>query len=176
MILEELELAKRRGALISAELVGTYDADALHMTMPMKLALEPSRHAKDHADAAFNGACGDITLMDHAPTTSLNLAQADLWPARFQARGKFDKVVTGHLRAPQDGLRSVLSAGHTSQRAAADNYYVNRSDCDWITYKVPPRLKSIRASIALVWCTNAALLCKEEGSQWSVVPLLVPRN
>ena len=117
LILEELEHAKRRGAKIYAEFLGSgMTADAFHMTAPspggvgaarsMVLALRDS--GRNLADVAYINAHGTSTeLNDLGETQAI---KATFGPQAYKLAISSSKSVFGHLLGASGGAEAVVSA------------------------------------------------------------------
>ena len=129
LILEELEMAKRRGAQIYAEIVGYgMSGDAYHMTAPSKTATAPSRVMQAALDSAGVGpemvdyinAHGTSTPHnDRIETTAIKRAFGD---HAHKLAICSTKSMTGHLLGAAGGLEAGITALSVShQRRAADD-------------------------------------------------------
>jgi len=117
LILEELEHAKRRGARIYAEFLGSgMTADAFHMTAPspggvgaarsMLLALRDS--GRNLSDVAYVNAHGTSTeLNDLGETQAI---KATFGPHAYKLAISSSKSVFGHLLGASGGAEAVVSA------------------------------------------------------------------
>jgi 3-oxoacyl-[acyl-carrier-protein] synthase II len=172
MILEELELAKRRGARIYAELVGYgMTADAFHLTMPDETGSGAIRvMQKTLRDAAIEPErVGYINA--HGTSTPYNDKFETL--AIRQTFGKHayklgvssTKSMTGHLLGAAGGIEGVFSALaiHRKMLPPTINYVNPDPDCDLDYIPNVPRAAEVEFALSNSFGfggTNAALLFK----------------
>ena len=172
MILEELELAKRRGAKIYAELVGYgMAADAFHLTMPDETGSGARRvMQKTMKDAGITPEqVGYINA--HGTSTPYNdkfetLAIRDTFGAHaYKLAVSSTKSMTGHLLGAAGGIEGVFSvlAIHRSTLPPTINYDTPDPDCDLDYVPNEPRQKEVEYALSNSFGfggTNAALLFK----------------
>ena len=172
MILEELELAKRRGARIYAELVGYgMTADAFHLTMPDETGSGAIRvMQKTMRDAGVEPEqVGYINA--HGTSTPYNdkfetLAIRETFGKHaYKLAVSSTKSMTGHLLGAAGGIEGVFSALAIHRKALPPtiNYVNPDPDCD-LDY-VPNVPRQVEVDYALsnsfgFGGTNAALLFK----------------
>ncbi|MBC8029448.1 MAG: beta-ketoacyl-ACP synthase II [Pyrinomonadaceae bacterium] len=181
MILEELELAKRRGARIYAEVVGYgMTADAFHLTMPDETGSGAIRvMQKTIRDAGIQPEqVGYINA--HGTSTPYNDKFETL--AIRQTFGKHayklavssTKSMTGHLLGAAGGIEGVFSvlAIHRKMLPPTINYVNPDPDCDLDYIPNVPRPAEVEYALSNSFGfggTNAALLFKRyEDSSGSV--------
>ncbi len=172
MILEELELAKNRGAHIYAEVVGYgMTADAFHLTMPdetgsgaVRVMQKTLRDAGVQPEqVGYINAHGTSTpYNDKFETLAIKKTFGD--HARKLAVSS-TKSMTGHLLGAAGGIEGVFSALalHRSMLPPTINYINPDPDCD-LDY-VPNEARKAEVEYALsnsfgFGGTNAALLFK----------------
>ena len=172
MILEELELAKRRGAKIYAELVGYgMTADAFHLTMPdetgsgairvMQKTLrdagaEPERvgYINAHGTSTpYNDKFETLAIRQTFGKHAYNLAVSST------------KSMTGHLLGAAGGIEGVFSALaiHRKMLPPTINYVNPDPDCDLDYIPNHPRSAEVEYALSNSFGfggTNAALLFK----------------
>jgi len=172
MILEELELAKRRGAKIYAELVGYgMTADAFHLTMPdetgsgairvMQKTLrdagaEPERvgYINAHGTSTpYNDKFETLAIKQTFGKHAYNLAVSST------------KSMTGHLLGAAGGIEGVFSALaiHRKMLPPTINYVNPDPDCDLDYIPNQPRPAEVEYALSNSFGfggTNAALLFK----------------
>lgn len=172
MILEELELAKRRGARIYAELVGYgMTADAFHLTMPDETGSGAIRAMrKTIRDAGIQPEqVGYINA--HGTSTPFNDKFETL--AIRQTFGKHayklavssTKSMTGHLLGAAGGIEGVFSvlSIHRNVLPPTINYLNPDPDCDLDYIPNVPREAEVEYALSNSFGfggTNAALLFK----------------
>ena len=172
MILEELELAKRRGARIYAELVGYgMTADAFHLTMPDETGSGAIRvMQKTIRDAGIQPEqVGYINA--HGTSTPYNDKFETL--AIRQTFGKHayklavssTKSMTGHLLGAAGGIEGVFSALSLYRKVLPPtiNYVNPDPDCDLDYVPNEPRHAEVEYALSNSFGfggTNAALLFK----------------
>jgi 3-oxoacyl-[acyl-carrier-protein] synthase II len=172
MILEELELAKRRGAKIYAELVGYgMTADAFHLTMPDETgsgairvmqktlrdaAIEPERvgYINAHGTSTpYNDKFETLAIRETFGKHAYNLAVSST------------KSMTGHLLGAAGGIEGVFSALaiHRKMLPPTINYVNPDPDCDLDYVPNVPRPAEVEFALSNSFGfggTNAALLFK----------------
>jgi 3-oxoacyl-[acyl-carrier-protein] synthase II len=172
MILEELELAKRRGAKIYAELVGYgMTADAFHLTMPDETgsgairvmqktlrdaAIEPERvgYINAHGTSTpYNDKFETLAIRQTFGKHAYNLAVSST------------KSMTGHLLGAAGGIEGVFSALaiHRKMLPPTINYVNPDPDCDLDYIPNVPRAAEVEFALSNSFGfggTNAALLFK----------------
>jgi 3-oxoacyl-[acyl-carrier-protein] synthase II len=172
LILEELELAKRRGARIYAELVGYgMTADAFHLTMPDETGSGAIRvMQKTIRDAGIRPEeVGYINA--HGTSTPYNDKFETL--AIRQTFGKHayklavssTKSMTGHLLGAAGGIEGVFSVLSLYRRVLPPtiNYVNPDPDCDLDYVPNEPRCAEVEYALSNSFGfggTNAALLFK----------------
>jgi 3-oxoacyl-[acyl-carrier-protein] synthase II len=173
LVLEELQLALRRGAKIYAELVGYgMSADAYHMTAPepegvgaitsMRLALEAARLNPEDVD--YINAHGTSTPMGDAAET--RAIKKVFGGHAYGLAVSSVKSMTGHLLGAAGGVESVatvLTIYHDLIPPTV-NYDEPDPDCD-LDY-VPNKARQAEVSVALTNSfgfggTNATLVFKQ---------------
>jgi len=172
MILEELELAKRRGAKIYAEIVGYgASADAFHLTMPdetgsgarrvMQKTLKDAGVAPDQV--GYINAHGTSTPYNDKFET---LAIKETFGAHaYKLAVSSTKSMTGHLLGAAGGIESVFSVLtlHRNVIAPTINYVNPDPDCDLDYVPNEPREAKVEYVLSNSFGfggTNAALLFK----------------
>ena len=172
MILEELELAKQRGAKIYAELVGYgMAADAFHLTMPDETGSGARRvMQKTIKDAGI--APEQVGYINaHGTSTPYNdkfetLAIRETFGAHaYKLAVSSTKSMTGHLLGAAGGIESVFSvlAIHRNTLPPTINYDNPDPDCDLDYVPNEPRQKEVEYALSNSFGfggTNAALLFK----------------
>ena len=172
MILEELELAKRRGARIYAELVGYgMTADAFHLTMPDETGSGAIRvMQKTMLDAGIQpDQVGYINA--HGTSTPYNdkfetLAIRETFGKHaFKLAVSSTKSMTGHLLGAAGGIEGVFSALaiHRNVLPPTINYVNPDPDCDLDYVPNVPREAKVEYALSNSFGfggTNAALLFK----------------
>jgi len=172
VILEELEHAKRRGAVILAELVGYgANSDAYHVTAPspegvgaarcMELALRSAQMKPE--EVGYINAHGTSTpINDASETTAIKTVFKD--HARKLAVSS-TKSMTGHMLGAAGGAEAVISVLALARNAIPPtiNYTTPDPACD-LDY-VPNQAREIRVNAAMsnsfgFGGTNAVLLFK----------------
>lgn len=172
MILEELELAKRRGARIYAELVGYgMTADAFHLTMPDETgsgairvmqktlrdaAIEPERvgYINAHGTSTpYNDKFETLAIRQTFGKHAYNLAVSST------------KSMTGHLLGAAGGIEGVFSALaiHRKMLPPTINYVNPDPECDLDYIPNVPRAAEVEFALSNSFGfggTNAALLFK----------------
>ncbi len=156
VVLEEYELAKRRGAFIYAELVGFgTNSDAYHMTAPsesgegaaecMRLALEDA--GLNPQDVDYINAHGTSTPQgDIAETLAVKAAFGD---HAYRLVVSSTKSMTGHMLGAAGGAEAIFSILALRDQVAPPtiNYETPDPDCD-LDY-VPNRARQMRLEVAL---------------------------
>ncbi|HKY29148.1 MAG TPA: beta-ketoacyl-ACP synthase II [Pyrinomonadaceae bacterium] len=172
MILEELELAKRRGAHIYAEVVGYgMTADAFHLTMPDESGsgavrvMQKTLHdaGVQPEQVGYINAHGTSTpYNDKFETLAIKKTFGD---HAYRLAVSSTKSMTGHLLGAAGGIEGVFSALalHKKMLPPTINYVNPDPDCD-LDY-VPNQARSADVEYALsnsfgFGGTNAALLFK----------------
>jgi 3-oxoacyl-[acyl-carrier-protein] synthase II len=172
MILEELELAKRRGARIYAELVGYgMTADAFHLTMPDESGSGAIRvMQKTMRDAGIQPEeVGYINA--HGTSTPYNdkfetLAIKKTFGAHaYKLAVSSTKSMTGHLLGAAGGIEGVFSvlSLHRKVLPPTINYVNSDPDCDLDYVPNEPRPAEVQYALSNSFGfggTNAALLFK----------------
>jgi 3-oxoacyl-[acyl-carrier-protein] synthase II len=172
MILEELEHAKRRGAVILAELVGYgANSDAYHVTAPspegagaarcMELALRSAQMKPE--EVGYITAHGTSTqINDASETTAIKTVFKD--HARKLAVSS-TKSMTGHMLGAAGGAEAVISVLALARNAIPPtiNYTTPDPACD-LDY-VPNQAREVRVNAVMsnsfgFGGTNAVLLFK----------------
>jgi 3-oxoacyl-[acyl-carrier-protein] synthase II len=137
MVLEEYEIAKKRGAKIYAELVGYgMSADAYHMTAPnmdgprrsMRNALQNAQVAPDQVQ--FVNAHGTSTPLGDTNETNAIKAAFGAHAANLVVNST--KSMTGHLLGGAGGLESVFTvlSIHHQVSPPTINIFEQDPDCD----------------------------------------------
>jgi len=172
VVLEELELARRRGARIYAELVGYgMSADAYHITAPsedgngavrvMQLALKKAGIGPEQVD--YVNAHGTSTpFNDRLETLAIKRCFGE--HARRVAISS-TKSMTGHLLGGAGGLEAGISALAVYHQAVPPTVNLDNSDPDCDLDYVPHSSRQLKIQYALsnsfgFGGTNAALLFK----------------
>lgn len=172
IILEELELAKKRGATIFAELVGYgANSDAYHVTAPspggegaarcMRLALESAGMNGD--EVGYINAHGTSTpLNDATETVAIKKVFGD--HARRLAISS-TKSMTGHMLGAAGGAEAVISVLALLRNVLPPtaNYVTPDPDCDLDYVPNQPRELRVQAAMSNSFGfggTNAVLLFK----------------
>jgi 3-oxoacyl-[acyl-carrier-protein] synthase II len=172
MVLEELEVARRRGARIYAELVGYgMSADAYHITAPsedgngalrvMQLALKKAGIEPEQVD--YINAHGTSTpFNDRLETLAIKRCFGE--HARRIAISS-TKSMTGHLLGGAGGLEAGISALAVYHQAVPPTVNLDTPDPDCDLDYVPHSSRSMKIQYALsnsfgFGGTNAALLFK----------------
>lgn len=172
MILEELELAKRRGARIYAEIVGYgMAADAFHLTMPDETGSGARRvMERTIKDAGIQPEqIGYINA--HGTSTPYNdkfetLAIKDTFGDHaYKLAVSSTKSMTGHLLGAAGGIEGVFSvlAIHRNMLPPTINYVNPDPDCDLDYVPNTPRKAVVDYALSNSFGfggTNAALLFK----------------
>ena len=172
MVLEELELAKRRGARIYAELVGYgMTADAFHLTMPDETGSGAIRvMQKTIRDAGIQPEqVGYINA--HGTSTPYNdkfetLAIRQTFGAHaYKLAVSSTKSMTGHLLGAAGGIEGVFSVLSLYRKVLPPTInYVNADpDCDLDYVPNQPREAEVEYALSNSFGfggTNAALLFK----------------
>jgi 3-oxoacyl-[acyl-carrier-protein] synthase II len=172
VILEELEHAKRRGAVILAELVGyAANSDAYHVTAPspegvgaarcMELALRSAQMKPE--EVGYINAHGTSTpINDASETTAIKTVFKD--HARKLAVSS-TKSMTGHMLGAAGGAEAVISVLALARNAIPPtiNYTTPDPACD-LDY-VPNQAREVRVNAVMsnsfgFGGTNAVLLFK----------------
>ncbi len=172
MILEELELAKRRGARIYAELVGYgMTADAFHLTMPDETGSGAIRvMQKTITDAGIQpeqvgyiNAHGTSTpYNDKFETLAIRKTFGD---HAYKLAVSSTKSMTGHLLGAAGGIEGVFSvlSIHRKMLPPTINYVNPDPDCDLDYVPNEPRAAEVEYALSNSFGfggTNAALLFK----------------
>ncbi|HEY2976248.1 MAG TPA: beta-ketoacyl-ACP synthase II [Pyrinomonadaceae bacterium] len=172
LILEELELAKRRGARIYAELVGYgMTADAFHLTMPDETGSGAIRvMRKTIRDAGIQPEqVGYINA--HGTSTPYNdkfetLAIRQTFGAHaYKLAVSSTKSMTGHLLGAAGGIEGVFSVLSLYRKVLPPtiNYFNPDPDCDLDYVPNEPRNAEVEYALSNSFGfggTNAALLFK----------------
>ena len=172
MILEELEMAKARGARIYAELVGYgMTADAFHLTMPDETGSGAIRvMQKTIRDAGIQPEqVGYINA--HGTSTPYNdkfetLAIKQTFGAHaYKLAVSSTKSMTGHLLGAAGGIEGVFSvlSLHRKVLPPTINYVNSDPDCDLDYVPNQPREAEVEYALSNSFGfggTNAALLFK----------------
>ncbi len=172
LILEELEMAKRRGARIYAELVGYgMTADAFHLTMPDETGSGAIRvMQKTIRDAGIQPEqIGYINA--HGTSTPYNdkfetLAIRQTFGAHaYKLAVSSTKSMTGHLLGAAGGIEGVFSvlSLHRKVLPPTINYVNPDPDCDLDYVPNQPREAEVEYALSNSFGfggTNAALLFK----------------
>ncbi len=172
LILEELELAKRRGARIYAELVGYgMTADAFHLTMPDETGSGAIRvMQKTIRDAGIQPEqVGYINA--HGTSTPYNdkfetLAIKQTFGAHaYKLAVSSTKSMTGHLLGAAGGIEGVFSVLSLYRKVLPPtiNYVHPDPDCDLDYVPNEPRKAEVEYALSNSFGfggTNAALLFK----------------
>lgn len=172
VILEELELAKRRGARIYAELVGYgMTADAFHITMPDETGSGAIRvMQKALKDAGVEPVQVDY-INAHGTSTPYNdkfetfAIRQTFGDHAYKLAVSSTKSMTGHLLGAAGGIEGVFSvlAIHHKIIPPTINYVNPDPDCDLDYVPNEPREKEVRYALSNSFGfggTNAALLFK----------------
>jgi 3-oxoacyl-[acyl-carrier-protein] synthase II len=172
LILEELELAKRRGARIYAELVGYgMTADAFHLTMPDETGSGAIRvMQKTLRDAGISpeqvgyiNAHGTSTpYNDKFETLAIKKTFGD---HAYKLAVSSTKSITGHLLGAAGGIEGVFSvlSLHRKVLPPTINYVNPDPDCDLDYVPNKPRNAEVEYALSNSFGfggTNAALLFK----------------
>ena len=172
VILEELEMAKRRGATIYAEMVGYgMSGDAYHMTAPsedgdgayrvMKAAIDSAGIGPDRVD--YINAHGTSTPHnDRIETTAIKRTFGD--HARKLAVSS-TKSMTGHLLGAAGGLEAGITALSVRHQRVAPTINLETPDEGLDLDYVPQQARDMKIEYALsnsfgFGGTNGALLFK----------------
>jgi len=172
MILEELEMAKRRGARIYAELVGYgMTADAFHLTMPDETGSGAIRvMQKTLRDAGIEPErVGYINA--HGTSTPYNdkfetlAIRQTFGEHAYKLAVSSTKSMTGHLLGAAGGIEGVFSALaiHRKMLPPTINYVNPDPDCDLDYIPNAPRRAEVEYALSNSFGfggTNAALLFK----------------
>ena len=175
MVLEELEMAKRRGARIYAELVGYgMTADAFHLTMPDESGSGAIRvMQKTIRDAGIQPEqVGYINA--HGTSTPYNdkfetLAIRQTFGAHaYKLAVSSTKSMTGHLLGAAGGIEGVFSVLSLYRKVLPPtiNYVNSDPDCDLDYIPNQPREAEVEYALSNSFGfggTNAALLFKRYG-------------
>lgn len=173
LILEELEMAKRRGARIYAEIVGYgMSGDAYHMTAPVEDgdgAVRVMHAALDRAGVAptvvdYINAHGTSTPHnDRIETTAIKRTFGD---HAYQLAVSSTKSMTGHLLGAAGGLEAGITALAVKNQMAPPTINLDAPDegCD-LDY-VPNKARAMKIDYALsnsfgFGGTNGSLLFKK---------------
>ena len=172
MVLEELELAKRRGARIYAELVGYgMTADAFHLTMPdetgsgaIRVMQKTIRDAGIHPEqVGYINAHGTSTPYNDKFET---LAIRQTFGAHaYKLAVSSTKSMTGHLLGAAGGIEGVFSVLSLYRKVLPPtiNYVNPDPDCDLDYVPNQPRKAEVEYALSNSFGfggTNAALLFK----------------
>lgn len=172
MILEELELAKRRGARIYAELVGYgMTADAFHLTMPdetgsgaIRVMQKTIRDAQiQPEEVGYINAHGTSTPYNDKFET---LAIRQTFGAHaYKLAVSSTKSITGHLLGAAGGIEGVFSVLSLYNKVLPPtiNYVNSDPDCDLDYVPNEPRQAEVEYALSNSFGfggTNAALLFK----------------
>ena len=172
MILEELEMAKRRGARIYAELVGyAMTADAFHLTMPdetgsgaIRVMQKAVRDAGIQPEqVGYINAHGTSTpYNDKFETLAIKQTFGD---HAYKLAVSSTKSMTGHLLGAAGGIEGVFSvlSLHRKVLPPTINYVNPDPDCDLDYVPNEPRQAEVEYALSNSFGfggTNAALLFK----------------
>jgi 3-oxoacyl-[acyl-carrier-protein] synthase II len=172
MILEELELARRRGARIYAELVGYgMTADAFHLTMPdetgsgaIRVMLKTIRDAGiEPEQVGYINAHGTSTpYNDKFETLAIRKTFGE---HAYKLAVSSTKSMTGHLLGAAGGIEGVFSVLSLYRKVLPPTInYVNADpDCDLDYVPNQPREAEVEYALSNSFGfggTNAALLFK----------------
>jgi 3-oxoacyl-[acyl-carrier-protein] synthase II len=172
MILEELELAKRRGARIYAELVGYgMTADAFHLTMPdetgsgaIRVMQKTLRDAGIQPEqVGYINAHGTSTpYNDKFETLAIRKTFGD---HAYKLAVSSTKSMTGHLLGAAGGIEGVFSVLSLYRKVLPPtiNYVNPDPDCDLDYVPNKPREAEVEYALSNSFGfggTNAALLFK----------------
>jgi len=175
MILEELELAKRRGARIYAELVGYgMTADAFHLTMPdetgsgaIRVMQKTLRDANISPEqVGYINAHGTSTpYNDKFETLAIRKTFGD---HAYKLAVSSTKSMTGHLLGAAGGIEGVFSvlSLHRKVLPPTINYVNPDPDCDLDYVPNVPREAEVEYALSNSFGfggTNASLLFKRYG-------------
>ncbi|MCK4911005.1 MAG: beta-ketoacyl-ACP synthase II [Thermodesulfovibrionales bacterium] len=172
VILEEMELAKARGANILAEIVGYgMTGDAYHMTSPapggeggarcMKLALEDT--GVDPEDIGYINAHGTATKFgDELETAAIKTVFGD---HAYKLAVSSTKSMTGHLLGAAGGLESVVAIMAVNEGVIPPTINLENPDPECDLDYVPNEARQVKLKAALTNSfgfggTNASLLFK----------------
>ena len=172
VILEELEMAKRRGAQIYAEMVGYgMSGDAYHMTAPsedgdgavrvMRAAIESAGIRPDQVD--YINAHGTSTPHnDRIETTAIKRTFGD---HAYNLAISSTKSMTGHLLGAAGGLEAGIVAMSVKHQMVAPTINLNTPDEGLDLDYVPNQARQMKIDYALsnsfgFGGTNGALLFK----------------
>jgi 3-oxoacyl-[acyl-carrier-protein] synthase II len=172
LVLEELELAKRRGARIYAELVGYgMTADAFHLTMPDETGSGAIRvMQKTIRDAGIQPEqVGYINA--HGTSTPYNdkfetlAIRKTFGPHAYKLAVSSTKSMTGHLLGAAGGIEGVFSVLSLYRNVLPPtiNYVNPDPDCDLDYVPNEPRKAEVEYALSNSFGfggTNAALLFK----------------
>jgi 3-oxoacyl-[acyl-carrier-protein] synthase II len=176
LVLEEYETAKRRGARIYAQLVGSgMSGDAYHMTLPQKEG-EGARHCMLNAlrNAQLNpdqvdyiNAHGTSTPAgDKVETLAVKKAFGD---HAKQLAVSSTKSMTGHLLGAAGGLEAVFSVLSIRDQVAPPtiNLFNLDPECEGLDY-VPHQAREMKIDVVLsnsfgFGGTNGTLVFKQES-------------
>ncbi len=176
LVLEESETAKRRGARIYAELVGSgMSGDAYHMTLPQKEG-EGARHCMLNAlrNAQLNpdqvdyiNAHGTSTPAgDKVETLAVKKAFGD---HAKQLAVSSTKSMTGHLLGAAGGLEAVFSVLSIRDQVAPPtiNLFNLDPECEGLDY-VPHQAREMKIDVVLsnsfgFGGTNGTLVFKQDS-------------
>ncbi len=157
MVLEEYETAKRRGARIYAELVGSgMSGDAYHMTLPQKdgdgarrCMLNALRNAQLNPEQVdYINAHGTSTPAgDKVETLAVKRAFGDY---AKQLAISSTKSMTGHLLGAAGGLEAVFSVLSIRDQVAPPtiNLFNLDPECEGLDY-VPHQAREMKIHVAL---------------------------
>lgn len=157
MVLEEYETAKRRGARIYAELVGSgMSGDAYHMTLPQKdgdgarrCMLNALRNAQINPEQVdYINAHGTSTPAgDKVETLAVKRAFGDY---AKQLAISSTKSMTGHLLGAAGGLEAVFSVLSIRDQVAPPtiNLFNLDPECEGLDY-VPHKAREMKIHVAL---------------------------
>jgi 3-oxoacyl-[acyl-carrier-protein] synthase II len=176
MILEELEMAQRRGARIYAEIVGYgATADAFHLTMPDETGSGAIRvMQKTMRDAGVQPEqVGYINA--HGTSTPYNdkfetlAIRQTFGPHAYKLAVSSTKSMTGHLLGAAGGIEGVFSvlSLHRKVLPPTINYVNADPDCDLDYIPNAPRAAEVEYALSNSFGfggTNAALLFKRYDS------------
>ncbi len=177
MILEELELAKRRGARIYAELVGYgMTADAFHLTMPdetgsgairvMKKTIEDAG-VKPEQVGYINAHGTSTPYNDKFETLAIKKTFGD---HAYKLAVSSTKSMTGHLLGAAGGIEGVFSvlSIYRNTLPPTINYVNPDPECDLDYVPNEPRHAEVEYALSNSFGfggTNASLLFKRYDDQ-----------
>ncbi len=176
LVLEESETAKRRGARIYAELVGSgMSGDAYHMTLPQKEG-EGARHCMLNAlrNAQLNPDQVDYINAHGTSTPAGDKVETLAVKKTFGDHAKqlavsSTKSMTGHLLGAAGGLEAVFSVLSIRDQVAPPtiNLFNLDPECEGLDY-VPHQAREMKIDVVLsnsfgFGGTNGTLVFKQES-------------